>query len=233
MKLIQIISIFLLILSFQGCEDTSGTDETQSQEYDYSSDSGSSDNGNQDGSGYEEDGRGYQTSNSSEDRQSEASDLDTLGLLGDSEGNTTEDTSSNRRFKILGDLNCTINSKTYEQKTALDYKGEALSSGYRYDVVDSSYHIQVVGYSILGDSWDKVNGSLMIKFRMPTLDTTGEFPLSFPISENGTVLISSSTPSINDSYIINGTISNATIQTNAGAMSLSAQFSTVIIPLYK
>jgi len=242
MKLFYFFGTILLLLSLSGCEDTSGTDETQSQEYDYSTDDGGNSNNEynkgDDRNGYENQGRDYGNGNndqnsSANDRQQQASELDTMGLLGDSEGTADDGNDRNYRFKILGELNSTINGKNYEQKTAIDYKGEAFTSGYRYDIVDKSYHIQIVGYSIKSDTWDKANGALMIKFVMPNLETTGQYPLTFPQTQNGVVSISTITPSINNTYIINGSISNATIQTNSGVMNISASFSTALIPLYR
>jgi hypothetical protein len=152
---------------------------------------------------------------------------------GDDDG-VESDTNYNYRFSILGDVNATISGNSYAFKAAYDYKDEALPSGYTADVALGVYHIQIAGYQITGDAWNKEAGEVVVKFDMPDLNTTGTYKLKSPDNESGEVNIMHIEPYVNDSYFIVGTIDNAQIYTKSGGTTtMSMIFQLGIIPVYK
>lgn len=235
MKLFHIFGSLFLVSMLVGCEDTTGNDGEgeDSQNSSYSQNDGG-DSSQDQGGDYGDEGGGYGDSGGGsygDKGRSYYGDDDE-----DSEGWEVlegEEENYNHRFKILGDLNSTINGITYNQKTAIDYKSEAYPSGYRYDMIEKNYHIQLAGYSIEGDFWNQSKGSVLLKFNLPTMETTGMFPLRFPYSQDGMVNIISIIPSVNDTYLISGYLTTTGIQTRSGGASLSASFSSYVVPLYK
>jgi hypothetical protein len=241
--LMQLSLIILTIISLSGCQstpsgdqngDAQGTSDDQSSNYYNGNDGGYRDNT----------GEKYTNRENNQERGQENSRLDegnkglgSLPALKDSESDGDNNSSHNyeKRFFILGNVDANVNSKSYSLKAVVDYKGVAFASGYTFDPMIGKFHIQVAGHDIAEDSWRKDTGSIMIKFNMPNMSTTGVYTLNYPANSSGQITIDSIEPSVNNTYIVNGKVVNAQIynESKTATINTSIDFHVALVPLYK